>query len=555
MTLRTAVSYAIEHELNLDFVSGETYRITGEIDFPKFHSGVVRKYLTFNGNGASIVLDGSSFTAFGYTKVLTGTFDNANYFLIFKNFTFVGTADTGTIAIRPAGFVSCKYENLHFQNVDYPFFQQISDTRNTPNYVQSAHISECYSIGHERFYTGTQVYDFRLKQSIIDAGGDGVRIDRGSAGQSGYVCDISENIFQSHSGVAVLLGGMQSLALEKNYFENNAKEVVLTGTITQSDGGVYWEYISSISAWVTATGLADSGTYRTNGGNLYVSASIGTTGATAPTHTSGTVNDGGVDWVFVGTYTAWTTAQTISNFGEFRSNASKIYRSSTKGVCGATAPTHINGTIYNYGGAIQNNFNQPKAVPVTGYRAFIELAETPSTGFMLGGNVDQIQSTYYFSRFAQGFFHTIGDRTALKTTDLYSATTRPDSVWAILSDSFRWGALAGNLGGMLFNLQSRGIEYTHAEYDYQDGITGLRVPIVQGVAQVTPPGFGAVGAYPPSTYPTIYPQKPWAKGSYLANPTPAVLGTGGSQYIVLGWSCTVSGTPGTWVACRTLTGT
>lgn len=44
-------------------------------------------------------------------------------------------------------------------------------------------------------------------------------------------------------------------------------------------------------------------------------------------------------------------------------------------------------------------------------------------------------------------------------------------------------------------------------------------------------------------------------GDFVRNSAPSVAGGGGSQYVVLGWVCTVSGTPGTWVACRTLTGT
>ena len=44
-------------------------------------------------------------------------------------------------------------------------------------------------------------------------------------------------------------------------------------------------------------------------------------------------------------------------------------------------------------------------------------------------------------------------------------------------------------------------------------------------------------------------------GDKVWNSTPAVAGAGGSQYVIIGWVCTTSGTPGTWVAMRTLTGT
>ena len=46
----------------------------------------------------------------------------------------------------------------------------------------------------------------------------------------------------------------------------------------------------------------------------------------------------------------------------------------------------------------------------------------------------------------------------------------------------------------------------------------------------------------------------WAKGDTLTNSNPAELGTALSKYVVTGWICVASGTPGTWVQTRTLTG-
>ena len=47
----------------------------------------------------------------------------------------------------------------------------------------------------------------------------------------------------------------------------------------------------------------------------------------------------------------------------------------------------------------------------------------------------------------------------------------------------------------------------------------------------------------------------WAVGDVVKNSAPAVAGAPGSQYVIIHWICTVAGTPGTWVECRTLTGT
>lgn len=46
----------------------------------------------------------------------------------------------------------------------------------------------------------------------------------------------------------------------------------------------------------------------------------------------------------------------------------------------------------------------------------------------------------------------------------------------------------------------------------------------------------------------------WTRGDRLWNKVPSELGTAGSKYVVTGWLCTVTGTPGTWVEMRSLTG-
>ena len=46
----------------------------------------------------------------------------------------------------------------------------------------------------------------------------------------------------------------------------------------------------------------------------------------------------------------------------------------------------------------------------------------------------------------------------------------------------------------------------------------------------------------------------WAQGDFVLNSAPTEAGTAGAKYLVHGWRCTVSGTPGTWLQCRFLTG-
>lgn len=46
----------------------------------------------------------------------------------------------------------------------------------------------------------------------------------------------------------------------------------------------------------------------------------------------------------------------------------------------------------------------------------------------------------------------------------------------------------------------------------------------------------------------------WARGDTVSNSEPSELGVMLSKYIITGWTCTVAGTPGTWLENRTLTG-
>lgn len=44
------------------------------------------------------------------------------------------------------------------------------------------------------------------------------------------------------------------------------------------------------------------------------------------------------------------------------------------------------------------------------------------------------------------------------------------------------------------------------------------------------------------------------RGDAVRNSAPAELGTADAKYVITGWVCVAAGTPGTWVACRSLTG-
>ena len=47
---------------------------------------------------------------------------------------------------------------------------------------------------------------------------------------------------------------------------------------------------------------------------------------------------------------------------------------------------------------------------------------------------------------------------------------------------------------------------------------------------------------------------PFAHGDFIRNSLPTETGTAGAKYVVIGFVCVASGSPGTWVQARALTG-
>lgn len=80
-------------------------------------------------------------------------------------------------------------------------------------------------------------------------------------------------------------------------------ELLISPTPTASQNGniIIFEYISDRMVrprtWATNV-VYTANSYTFYNGNYYSTTAGGTTGATAPTHTSGTVSDGGVSWTY-----------------------------------------------------------------------------------------------------------------------------------------------------------------------------------------------------------------------------------------------------------------
>ncbi len=102
-----------------------------------------------------------------------------------------------------------------------------------------------------------------------------------------------------------------------------------SGTVTS--GGVSWKYRAASYAGV--------------GGNIYYASSSGATGTNNPVHTSGTSSDGAVNWTFWRRY--WVAGETYAATGNYRANPWHVrYDNRTTGTSsGSSAPTHTSGSV------------------------------------------------------------------------------------------------------------------------------------------------------------------------------------------------------------------
>lgn len=102
----------------------------------------------------------------------------------------------------------------------------------------------------------------------------------------------------------------------------NNSQLLISPTPGSSYNGniIIFEYIADRGVrprnWVTGTNFA-AGSYCFNNGNYYQTTAGGTTGATAPVHTSGSVSDGAVTWTYYdGPYQEFLADTDVSLFNE-----------------------------------------------------------------------------------------------------------------------------------------------------------------------------------------------------------------------------------------------
>jgi len=126
--------------------------------------------------------------------------------------------------------------------------------------------------------------------------------------------------------------------------------------------------------------------YNSTNKYYYQAQSAGTTGTTAPTHTSGNANAGGIAWTAF--YKRWTTAEGLGGTGNYRVNPNWFYyydNRTTGTTTGSTPPQNVSGTVTSGGLQWRYRGDVSAQVPYTnaqygyGYNSGCGTALTPMT--------------------------------------------------------------------------------------------------------------------------------------------------------------------------------
>lgn len=107
-------------------------------------------------------------------------------------------------------------------------------------------------------------------------------------------------------------------------------------TGTEVNGTATVQYLST--TWEAATRYL-TGEYCYNAGRLYYASTGGTSGSSAPTHTSGSATDGTVTWTVAGTPTVWSASTAVVAEQTLLAAGTRVYRVKIAGTTGAAAPS------------------------------------------------------------------------------------------------------------------------------------------------------------------------------------------------------------------------
>lgn len=127
------------------------------------------------------------------------------------------------------------------------------------------------------------------------------------------IIDNSQNVgLSGRAWHANRLGGTAIRDTSSVYIEDDCGDITINDF--KCKGDTYFARYSQYTAWAASTVVAASA-HRVHDGRRYSTVAGGTTGVTPPTHTSGTVSDGGVLWTFESGYGLYGIYQEAASTG------------------------------------------------------------------------------------------------------------------------------------------------------------------------------------------------------------------------------------------------
>ncbi len=360
----------IPSNVNIVGLGRPTLRIIGNSTSQLFRinggSKISIKNIVLDLNRTGRTTSGYSFTITNATDVL---FEDVDFLGQPAEMQITGTStlvkvyrctftSSGASGVALDGVTNCSVLNCTFTSSTYfgcimrngSYRNEFSYNRTITNGVELCGITQnCYenrvAFNHAEGTGDNGISVTGYKNSIVGnvvvgCQGNGIELygDRNTC--VGNVC---LNNAQGNGSNAGWSGGI-SIA---NAFGGSGQYNTVTGNVCDDDQTVPTQlygirvYANSTSLWVTSTVYA-TGAYVYYGLNIYTAAVGGTSGASPPVHTSGSVSDGGVTWTYLRSYIV--TAQ--ASYNTIRSNAIKGY---------ATA-SYVDSTTTNGLNIIDNGF-------------------------------------------------------------------------------------------------------------------------------------------------------------------------------------------------------
>jgi len=284
------------------------------------------------------------------------------------------------------------------------------------------------SIDNVRKLTLNQSFEFNVGSNLIQKNSSNVTVATAKIVDIGTSNDI---YIASLTGTLSLNSGtLESSDLVANQISNYVVANVINttpGTFIINLATIPYPYPQyngvNLETWKTGTTYT-TGTRVVYGLKVYQAVAGGTSGSTAPTHSSGTVSDGGINWTWI------STGSPISNIAKFKTYSPDDYSIRIDDII--TGSSYVKGSVVSLNSG-NYSFNSARSqVTVTGLTSVTQITlVTNLTKILQISSIDLTNQLYV--RTATTHYLNEGDKIFTKTTPSYSYANGSFTVANIIS--------------------------------------------------------------------------------------------------------------------------